>query len=47
MAAFVLSRFSWRFNLLFLMIFMAGSPRPGHHHAPVPDVRPSPAAPAP
>ncbi len=25
MAAFVLSRFSWRFNLLFLMIFTAGN----------------------
>ena len=25
MAAFVLSRFSWRFNLLFLMLFTAGN----------------------
>ena len=38
--AFVLSRFSWRFNLLLLMIFTAGNllPPAGHHHAPLPDV---------
>ena len=40
MMAFVVSRYSWRFNLLLLMLFTALQPAaaPGHHHAAVPDV---------
>ena len=40
MVAFAVSRFSWRFNLFFLMLFTAGNllPAAGHHRPALPAV---------